>query len=419
MQAQTPADPGPRAGAAGAGGPIAGLSGSQASYFTEGQSRFQEVEGVAQGLGPRFNSTSCSSCHSQPAVGGSSPASNPQVSIAPPGQMTAVSSFITANGPAREARFVKDLSSGQTDGGVHALFTIVGRSDNPAGCSISQPDFATNLANNNVIFRIPTPVFGGGLIEAIQDTAIATNLGSNQSAKGALGISGHVNRNGNDGTVTRFGWKAQNKSLELFTGEAYNVEMGVTNQIFQNEREENPQCATNGIPEDLTHFDMNQPTRAMNDTSGFTFFMRFLAPPAPVTSFGSVTAGSISNGSSKFNSVGCALCHTPSLQTGKSSIAALSQKAVNLFSDLAVHHMGTGLADGVSQGNAGPDEFRTAPLWGTGQRLFFLHDGRATDLLTAIQAHASSGSEASAVVSAFNALSVSDRQDILNFLRSL
>jgi CxxC motif-containing protein (DUF1111 family) len=302
---------------------------------------------------------------------------------------------------------------------VHDLFTIVGRSDNPPGCNITQPDFATNLANSNVIFRIPTPTFGGGLIEAITDSTIRNNLTANGSTKAALGISGHVNTNGNDGTVTRFGWKAQNKSLLVFSGEAYNVEMGVTNQNFQNEREETPQCATNGIPEDHVNFDSNQPLSAMSDILGFSFFMQFLAPPAPVTSFGNVTAASISNGSAKFNSVGCALCHTPSLQTGLASIAALNQKTVNLFSDIAVHHMGTGLADGVSQGAAGPDEFRSAPLWGLGQRLFFLHDGRTNNLLQAIQAHSSSGSEATAVIGAFNALSVSDQQDILNFLRSL
>jgi CxxC motif-containing protein (DUF1111 family) len=383
------------------------------------QGRFQEVEGVANGLGPRFNSTSCSSCHSQPAVGGSSPATNPQVSVAPPGQLTAVASFITTNGPVREARFVRDLSSGQPDGGVHDLFTIVGRTDNPSGCSISQPDFSTNLANNNVIFRIPTPAFGGGLLEAITDTTIKTNLAANASVKAGLGISGHVNSNGNDGTVTRFGWKAQNKSLQLFAGEAYNVEMGVTNEVFQNEREENPQCAINGSPEAQTNLDSNQPERAMSDVQAFSLFMRSLAPPAPVASYGNVTAASITNGGAKFISVGCALCHTPSLQTGLSSMAALTQQTVNLLSDLAVHHMGAGLADGVTQGTAGPDEFRTAPLWGIGQRLFFLHDGRTSDLMQAIQAHASSGSEASTVVSAFNALSVSDRQDILNYLRSL
>jgi CxxC motif-containing protein (DUF1111 family) len=90
-----------------------------------------------------------------------------------------------------------------------------------------------------------------------------------------------------------------------------------------------------------------------------------------------------------------------------------------LFSDLVLHHMGTNLADGISQGNAGPDQFRTAPLWGLGQRVFFLHDGRASDLMQAIQAHASQGSEANTVIRIFNGLTASQRQDLLNFLRSL
>jgi CxxC motif-containing protein (DUF1111 family) len=105
--------------------------------------------------------------------------------------------------------------------------------------------------------------------------------------------------------------------------------------------------------------------------------------------------------------------------TGLSSTAALNQQLVHLFSDLAVHHMGSGLADGVTQGTAGPDEFRSAPLWGLGQRIFFLHDGKASDLLQAIQAHQSVGSEANAVISNFGNLTPSQQQDILNFLRSL
>ena len=417
LQAQT--DPGPRGGSAGVGGAIPGLSGSESGFFTEGQSRFQEVDTVATGLGPRFNSTSCSSCHAQPAMGGSSPANNAQVSIAPTGQLTAVASFITATGPTREARFVQNLATGLPDGGVHDLFTIVGRSDNPRGCAITQPDFPTNLTANNVIFRIPTPVFGAGLIEAIADSTILATAAATASARAALGISGHENRSGNDGSITRFGWKAQNKSLELFTGEAYNVEQGVTNEIFQNEREDNPQCATNGIPEDHINYASNQPIHAVSDVQAFSLFMRFTAPPAPVTSYGKVTAASIANGLSKFTGVGCALCHTPSMQTGPASSPALNKKTVNLFSDLMVHHMGTGLADGISQGNAAPDEFRSAPLWGLGQRLFFLHDGRTNNVLTAIQAHSSNNSEANQVVNNFNALSVSDQQDLLNFLRSL
>jgi CxxC motif-containing protein (DUF1111 family) len=98
------------------------------------------------------------------------------------------------------------------------------------------------------------------------------------------------------------------------------------------------------------------------------------------------------------------------------------QKAA-LYSDLLVHNMGAGLADRVSQGAAGPDEFRTAPLWGLGQRVFFLHDGRATPanggLLAAIREHAGPGSEANGVIRLFYSLSEQQKQDLLNFLRSL
>jgi CxxC motif-containing protein (DUF1111 family) len=133
------------------------------------------------------------------------------------------------------------------------------------------------------------------------------------------------------------------------------------------------------------------------------------------------------NGRAQFIGTGCSLCHTPSLTTGRaiatgssnSPSAALSNQPVNLFSDLLVHHMGQGLADGITQGAAGPDEFRTAPLWGLGQRVFFLHDGRTKDLLAAIQAHDSQGSEANGVIQRFNALSSGQQQDVLNFLRSL
>jgi CxxC motif-containing protein (DUF1111 family) len=124
-------------------------------------------------------------------------------------------------------------------------------------------------------------------------------------------------------------------------------------------------------------------------------------------------------------STGCALCHTPTLRTGNATVAALRNRDVNLFSDLLVHDMGSGLADGVSQGQAGGREFRTAPLWGVGQRIFFLHDGRTDDLQAAIQAHQSGSartgdaSEANAVVNNFNNLSERQKQDILNFLRSL
>ena len=183
--------------------------------------------------------------------------------------------------------------------------------------------------------------------------------------------------------------------------------------MFPQERDETPGCLFNPTPENHVNFEQTNPLKLLADTSNFANFVRFLAPPAPADSSPFVS------GRTLFSTTGCALCHTPSLTTGVSSTAALSGKQANLFSDLLVHHMGTGLADDIVQGAAGPDEFRTAPLWGLGQRIFFLHDGRTSDLLQAISAHSSSGSEANAVISNFDALLPQQKQDILNFLRSL
>jgi CxxC motif-containing protein (DUF1111 family) len=156
----------------------------------------------------------------------------------------------------------------------------------------------------------------------------------------------------------------------------------------------------------------------MSSIEKFAHFMRFLDAPAPGTPK-SVSSFSLSNGRAVFSSVGCALCHTPQFKTGTSAVTALSNKNVNLFSDLLIHDMGDNLADGVSQGSANGREFRTAPLWGLGQRIFFLHDGRTSNLISAIRAHASNGSEANGVVNNFGNLSESSKQDLLNFLRSL
>jgi len=440
-----PKDPGVRGGPSGAGTALTGLTADETAFFRDGLARFMDIEVVSKGsnngLGPRFNSNQCFSCHSQPDAGGSSPAQNPLPVVAHlNGAKNTMPWFITQNGPIREARFKK--SNGVSDGSVHDLFVITGRSDAP-GCNISQPDFlpAGNPltgqgGNANIIFRIPTPMFGAGLIESIPDSAILANMSSNASQKSALGIAGHpnshlsgnVNRSANDGTITRFGWKAQNKSLIMFAGEAYNVEMGITNQLFPQERDETPGCLFNATPEDTLNFTPaptttgNSNTAVLSDIEAFADFMRMLAPPTPAPS-----TPSSENGRARFEKIGCAHCHTPSLTTGKmiasgsstNPSAALSNQTANLFSDLLVHHMGKRLADGITQGGAGPDEFRTAPLWGVGQRVFFLHDGRTSNLVDAIRAHKSSGSEANKVVEHFIKLSTQEQQEIIDFLRSL
>src|SRR5580658_3148431 len=389
-------DPGPRGGPPGAGGPYPTLNPNEMLFFTQALARFEVIDSVTGtepgsgggGLGPTFNGNSCAMCHAQPAVGGSSPGlASPQLSVPNPqvalatryGATDTIPPFITANGPVREARFI-------SDGGVHGLYTIQGRVD-ASGCTLAQPNFQSALNQNNVIFRIPTPLFGLGLVENTPDATLQANLAATASARAQLGIGGSFNTSGNDGTITRFGWKAQNKSLLIFSGEAYNVEIGISNELFPNKRSAVAGCVFNPTPDDASNI-MNQNTSSPNynlplgtvsemssDIVNFAAFMRLSAPAAPAA-----PTPSTLNGANLFNQIGCALCHSPSLTTGASIFTGMSGVTYNPYSDFALHHMGPTLADGINQGAAGPDQFRTAPLWGVGQRLFFLHDGRTSDL---------------------------------------
>jgi len=418
------------------------------AFFNDGFGRFQAVESVSNspsgnnGLGPHFNSNQCGSCHAQPAAGGTGAAVNPQFQFVSngvaPGNTTPY--FVTANGPTLEARFPFFFDrNGMADtnapnGGVEDLFTVTGRPD--AGtCNLPQPNFSAARAANNITFRIPTPVFGLGLIENLDESTLMKNLLVNNNNR--LGISGAFNYNGNDGTISRFGWKAQNKSLHIFSGEAYNVEMGVSNELFPQDRPSPGEdqhgtglpanCLNltgNGYPEDTSNPGATSNAAVLDDVSAFANFMRFLAPApigAVVVNGQPVSPTMIAAGSALFSSIGCAACHNPTLgPTQVSSFTgSLSNAPVNAYTDLEIHHMGVGLADNVSQGAAGGDQFRTAPLWGLGQRIFLLHDGRTTNLLTAIKAHTSHGSEASFVEGQFFNLTPNQQQEILDFLRSL
>ena len=484
-------DPGPRPNPSSTvPNPVPGLDTNETALFNESLLRVSELEGTCDtcsqqtqnvppsdpqtfpggnpfsptalvnsaGMSPVFNSDQCFNCHFQPQIGGSSPAVNPVTTVAHRlGGTNIVPPFEEPDGPMREVRF-KFNPDGSRDGGVHSLFTAQGRSDAP-GCTLAQPDFATAVNNQNIAFRIPLQLFGLGLIESISDLDIKANMQANASLKAALGISGHTNLVPNNGTISRFGWKAQNASINIFSGEAYNVEMGITNDLFPIGRSEVPSCnftyepfdvprtqapnspGGSSAPQDL----FDNPLKIMPAWLMFTMFMRFVDAPQPVA-----LTSSAQNGQALFTSVGCALCHTPSFTTRGvpnpttpaqeigPHVIALRGKQVNLYSDLLVHSMGATLADNVVQGNAGPDQFRTTPLWGIGTRLFFLHDGRTSDLLTAIEDHFSAAgsnggdnpakdnqsatygpSEANAVIQRFNSLAEKDQQSILDFLRSL
>lgn len=456
---------------------VPGLTANEMALFTESLLRVSELEGTCDtcvqqpqgvlpidpdpknpfspkslinsaGMGPVFNADQCVTCHMQPTLGGSATRKNAAFEVAHRmGASNVVPSFEEEHGAFREVRF-KFKKNGERDGGVHSLFTLAGRSDVPNTCRLEQPDFEKQMQEKNLAFRIPLQLFGLGLIEAIPDTAIRENWHSNQEAKRALGIAGHPNINANTGTISRFGWKAQNASLTMFAGEAYNVEMGISNDLFPTTRSEDANCNVAYEPFDVPRVDdlsYNNPLKLMPAWLMFTEFMRFVDAPPLVA-----MDGNAERGKQIFNELGCSLCHTPAFHTLGSAnpngpwdevgakTVALRGQTVNLYSDLLVHHMGATLADNVVQGNAGPDEFRTTPLWGLGQRIYFLHDGRTSDLVTAIQDHFSfpgfdggdnpskdrdsvkyGASEANGTVMQFNRLPERDKQALLNFLRTL
>ncbi len=417
---------------------------------------FPQVRTNSNGLGARHNADQCFICHAHPVLGGSGgfivpnpgdavpqPAENPQFRLIPHrfGRLNVVPVFEEQYGPIREVRF-KFHSDGTRDGGVHQLWTVRGSTNDPTipNCALTQPDFDAEFAAGNLAFRIPLQMLGLGLIESIQDREILAHHDATVARRTQLGIAGHPNRSGNDGTITRFGWKAQNKSITIFAGEAYNVEMGITNEAFPTATEEDPGCQGPQKPEpndvvrtaadDSRNQAFDNPLHILPDWQQFQLLMRFTDGPAPDPS----PSSSARRGRVVFENIGCALCHTPEMRTAPVMLSpVLQDRPVSLFSDMMVHHMGSNLADNIIQGQAGADEFRTTPLWGVGQRIFFLHDGRTSDLLVAIQAHFSlasaadrhhnapayPASEANSVVQSFNAMVPADKQSVLDFLRSL
>jgi hypothetical protein len=485
-------DPGVRQGPASAGAPLNALTPVERSLFDEGLQRAIQLEAVCDdcadltlgtftdpanadlvtqtnsaGLGVRFNGDQCLSCHNQPALGGSGgfmvpnpqdppnrqrKPENPMFDLIPhrKGATNSVPSFIQQYGPIREVRFARK-PNGTPDGGVHQLFTVVGRTDvfpagqtNTCSAAVLPPiDFEMQSKNGNTRFRIPLQLFGLGILDGIQDREILDRHNATAAIRAELGIGGTPNRSGNDGTITRFGWKAQNKSISIFAAEAYNVEMGITNDLFPQATDETPECtAVKSEPNDIFRTDpsdvRNQsffnPLHEMPDWLMFAAFMRFLDAPQPVAFSTSAQRGQQLFGiDASVPGIGCFACHTTTMITpARSETEALQNVTAHPYSDLLIHHMGRGLADDITQGLATGDMFRTTPLWGVGQRIFFLHDGRTDDLLQAIEAHSSPAddcggsqapcygpSEANAVIQRFKGLAKQDKQALLDFLRSL
>ena len=364
------------------GGPLPGVTPVEFEEFRLGLDDFLEVETSDEGLGPAFNATSCGACHSVPAVGGT-------------GHVAEVRA--ARRGPRGE--FVPLDHSGET---LFHLFSVPSHSCQP----VIPPD-ATIIAR-----RVPLPLFGAGLVEAIPDESLlALEDPVDRNRDGVSGRAAIVTDVASgQRRVGRFGWKAQHATLLSFGADAYRNEMGITNDLFAEE-------LAIGIPADRMRVcdlipeveDKRDPRTGRRGIDNFASFMRLLAP------VGRGPVGEASRlGEQAFGAFGCTLCHIAAIQTGPSGNPLFDHRPVALFSDLLLHDIGTG--DGIAQGVATPEEIRTPALWGLRFRRPFLHDGSAFTLEDTILRH---GNEADASRRHYERAAESDRAALLAFLRSL
>ena len=364
------------------GDPLPGITNGDFEEFRLGLEDFTEVETAEEGLGPAFNGSSCAVCHSVPTIGGAG-----------------VVAEVRAARRDERGEFVELVP---TSGSLFQIFSIPTHTCQP----IIPPEA------NVISRRVPIPLFGAGLVEAIPDeTLLALDDAFDRDRDSVSGkaavitdiATGHRR-------VGRFGWKAQHATLLAFGADAYRNEMGITNDLFPEElafgitQEQMKLCDRIPDPEDRP--DRRTRRRGIDN---FEAFMKFLAPAGRGPIDDTVRAGE-----ALFGAVGCASCHVPSLQTGPSTNALFHHKVVPLFSDLLLHDVGTG--DGIRQEAAAPQEFRTPALWGLRLRRPLLHDGTAATIEDAIGVHAN---EAASARARFMAVSPDQRAALLAFLKSL
>jgi CxxC motif-containing protein (DUF1111 family) len=363
------------------GDPLPGITAAEFELFRMGLEDFTEVETAEDGLGPAFNGTSCAICHSVPAVGG----------------MSSITE-VRAGYRDEEGRFT------ELNGGT--LFHLFSTPSHL--CQVQIPAEANVIAR-----RLAVPLFGAGLIEAIPDeTLIAMEDPEDRDGDG---VSGRAARIVDIATrrerVGRFGWKAQQATLLAFGADAYRNEMGITNDLFPDEVALGVDAATMALcsPPRRGVEDVRDRRTGMRGIDNFENFMRLLAP---------VERGPVDDaaraGEQLFRSIGCAACHVPALMTGRSANPLFDRKAVNLYSDLLLHDVGTG--DGIEQAAAQADEIRTPALWGLRLRRPFLHDGSAATIVAAIRRH---GGEALSVRERYESATADERSKLLAFLNSL
>lgn len=366
--------------------PVEGLSDAEMAAFARGDAEFGRQFAPNTGLGPIFNDVSCATCHSGDGRG-------------------QLRNALTRIGDASNG-FLSDVGGPQIQ---DKAITGAHPERIPDGVPFS--------------VRLPPPVFGSGLIEAIPEAAIVAN--ADPSDADGDGISGRPNfvpaaafvpesepAGGAGLKLGRFGRKAQNAVLLQQVVEAYLQDIGITSPFLPLENR-NPLAP---IPiEAVDH--APDPEVLESTVQAVTHYIRALAPPEP----GADTERR-AEGRQLFTQIACARCHVPSFQTGPSPIPALAGRTVTLYSDLLLHDMGDGLADNRPDGQASGREWRTAPLWGLRLMRRFLdgdalllHDGRARSVEEAILLH---GGEALASRNAFSQLTPAQKAALLDFVES-
>ncbi len=359
--------------------------------FADGDVLFSLPERNADGLGPLYTRDNCGSCHTNAARG--------------PGFVQKMS-VVEADGITAAAN-QSALPFGHT---VHP-FTVA-----PATTPILPPDDPTV----KVTTRVGPPVLGRGYMEAVADSEIQ-RVADEQAASGGV-IQGRINHviyasepnpdtsffayKKGDTLIGRFGVKARIATLDDFTADALNGDMGITSPLRPTEFANPDGLTDDGKPGiDITADSVN--SRAM--------YMRLLAIPKRATGHDA--------GAALFAQVHCDTCHVPTLHTRADyPIAVLADIDAPVYTDFLLHDMGDALADGMADGvdgEAHSRDMRTAPLIGLRFNRTFLHDGRALTVTDAIAAHASNGSEANDVITAFQALSPDEQTQLVDFVSSL
>jgi len=334
-----------------------------ARLFSVGRQLFLRKRTAAEGLGPYFNAEGCISCHHIPVAGGS--------------------------GDLKDAIVLAALSR---NGHFDPLTSLGGPVFQKHAVPGVAPRMVPKVANLHSR-RIPPNLLGAGLIQEIPEAAILANARSTPNEDGILGRPNMINRE-----LGRFGYKAQVPSLFQFMFQAEFTEIGITSPF------------TPSASIKAANLPMESKVTSQ-EIFNLMYFVEFLAPFKPID-----PAADDSAGAKIFARIGCAECHHPSFNTGPKKLATFDHVEVPLYSDLLLHNMGKSLADGFEDGQASGSEFRTAPLWGLGRKKYLLHDGRTTKIPTAINLH---GGEATAVVDRFHRLSKSEKEALLEFLKSL